>query len=131
MIVVEAPRRAGEVRQGQGDDARGLRWGYEHLNRPRREQGDQRPWMFPLIKTSCMDHAGSGMVKFQVGTAPPSAGDAVHGGVIARWCAKYRGNRGQYAAEKRSRSCDRKDGRHRTPGPVRAAGESGYLRRCA
>jgi len=43
-----------------------LRWGFEHLNLTEariKELG--APGLFPPIKTSCADHEGSGMVKFQ------------------------------------------------------------------
>ena len=60
-----------------------LRWGFEHLNLTEariKELG--AAGLFPPIKTSCIDHEGSGMVKFQMwdGTgfkqvAPFMAGD--------------------------------------------------------
>ena len=43
-----------------------VRWGLEHLNLSEariKELG--AAGMFPPIKTSCLDHEGSGMVKFQ------------------------------------------------------------------
>jgi branched-chain amino acid transport system substrate-binding protein len=44
-----------------------LRWGFEHLDLTEariKELG--AGGLFPPIKTSCMDHEGSGMVKFQM-----------------------------------------------------------------
>ena len=53
------PHGAGQVRQGQGDDARAGSWGVEHLNLSEariKELG--AAGMFPPIKTSCLDHEG-------------------------------------------------------------------------
>src|SRR5258705_11448116 len=67
MIVVEALRVA-QAKFGKGKvmTPEQLRWGYEHLNLTEariKELG--APGLFPPIKTSCEDHEGSGMVKFQ------------------------------------------------------------------
>src|SRR6476660_547898 len=84
MIVVEALRVA-QAKYGKGKvmTPEQLRWGFEHLNLTEariKELG--AAGLFPPIKTSCMDHEGSGMVKFQMwdGTgfkqvAPFMAGD--------------------------------------------------------
>jgi branched-chain amino acid transport system substrate-binding protein len=43
-----------------------LRWGLEHLNLTEARIKDiGAAGLFPPIKTSCIDHEGSGMVKFQ------------------------------------------------------------------
>jgi branched-chain amino acid transport system substrate-binding protein len=84
MAVVEALRIA-QAKYGKGKvmSPEQLRWGFEHLNLTEariKELG--AAGLFPPIKTSCLDHEGSGMVKFQVwdGTAfkqvtPFMAGD--------------------------------------------------------
>ena len=81
-----------------------LRWGFEHLNLTEariKELG--AAGLFPPIKTSCMDHEGSGMVKFQEwdGTGfkqvtPFMAGD--RGDACARWSRRPPR---KYAAEKK------------------------------
>ncbi len=68
MIVVEALRVA-QAKYGKGKvmTPEQLRWGFEHLNLTEariKELG--APGLFPPIKTSCADHEGSGMVKFQM-----------------------------------------------------------------
>ena len=80
-----------------------VRWGLEHLNLTEariKELG--APGLFPPIKTSCEDHEGSGMVKFQQwdGTAfkqvtPFMAGDRA----LTRKMAEEQA--GKYAAEKK------------------------------
>ena len=67
IIIVEAIRKA-QAKYGKGKvmTAEQVRWGLEHLdlNEARiKELG--AAGMFPPIKTSCADHEGSGMVKFQ------------------------------------------------------------------
>jgi branched-chain amino acid transport system substrate-binding protein len=67
IIIVEAIRKAQE-KYGKGKVMTGeqVRWGLEHLNLSEariKELG--AAGMFPPIKTSCADHEGSGMVKFQ------------------------------------------------------------------
>ena len=67
MILVEALRVA-QAQFGKGKvlTPEQLRWGYEHLNLTEariKELG--AGGLFPPIKTSCADHEGSGMVKFQ------------------------------------------------------------------
>ena len=67
MIIVEAIRTA-QAQYGKGKVVTPdqLRWGLEHLNLTEariKELG--APGLFPPIKTSCVDHEGSGMVKFQ------------------------------------------------------------------
>ena len=67
MIVVEAMRVAqAQFGKGKPVTPEQLRWGLEHLNLTEariKELGG--PGLFPAIKTSCVDHEGSGMVKFQ------------------------------------------------------------------
>ncbi len=68
MIVVEALRVA-QAKFGKGKvmTPEQLRWGFEHLNLTEaRIKEIGAPGLFPPIKTSCVDHEGSGMVKFQV-----------------------------------------------------------------
>ena len=67
MILVEAIRVA-QAKFGKGKvmTPDQLRWGLEHLNLTEariKELG--AAGLFPPIKTSCADHEGSGMVKFQ------------------------------------------------------------------
>jgi branched-chain amino acid transport system substrate-binding protein len=67
MIVVEAMRVA-QANYGKGKvmTPQQLRWGFEHLDLTEariKELG--AAGLFPPIKTSCADHEGSGMVKFQ------------------------------------------------------------------
>ena len=67
IILVEAIRVA-QTQFGKGKPVtpEQLRWGFEHLNLTEariKELG--APGLFPAIKTSCVDHEGSGMVKFQ------------------------------------------------------------------
>ena len=66
-MIVEAIRKAQE-KYGKGKvmTPEQVRWGLEHLNLTEarlKELG--AAGMFPPIKTSCADHEGSGMVKFQ------------------------------------------------------------------
>ncbi len=84
IILVEAIRVA-QAKYGKGKvmSPEQVRWGLEHLNITEarlKELG--APGLFPPIKTSCADHEGSGMVKFQEWTgsgfkqvAPFMAGD--------------------------------------------------------
>ena len=67
MIIVEAIRVA-QAKFGKGKvmTPEQVRWGLEHLNLTEariKELG--APGLFPPIRTSCADHEGSGMVKFQ------------------------------------------------------------------
>jgi branched-chain amino acid transport system substrate-binding protein len=67
MIVVEALRVA-QAKYGKGKvmTPEQLRWGFEHLNlTDARIKELGAAGLFPAIKTSCSDHEGSGMVKFQ------------------------------------------------------------------
>ena len=67
IITVEAIRKAQE-KFGKGKVMTGeqVRWGLEHLNlSDARIKELGAAGMFPPIKTSCADHEGSGMVKFQ------------------------------------------------------------------
>ena len=91
-IVVEALRVA-QAKYGKGKvmTPEQLRWGFEHLNLTEariKELG--AAGLFPPIKTSCADHEGSGMVKFQRwdGTGFKQV-DAVHGRRPRRWCARW------------------------------------------
>ncbi|MFL5144214.1 MAG: ABC transporter substrate-binding protein [Microvirga sp.] len=67
MILVEALRVAqNKFGKGKVMTPEQVRWGLEHLNLTEariKELG--APGLFPAIKTSCEDHEGSGMVKFQ------------------------------------------------------------------
>ena len=68
MILVEALRVA-QAKFGKGKvmTPEQLRWGFEHLDLTEariKELG--AAGLFPPIKTSCADHEGSGMVKFQI-----------------------------------------------------------------
>jgi len=68
MIVVEALRVA-QAKYGKGKvmTPEQLRWGFEHLNLTEaRIKEIGAAGLFPPIKTSCADHEGSGMVKFQM-----------------------------------------------------------------
>ena len=67
MIVVEAMRVAqNQFGKGKPVTPEQLRWGLEHLNLTEARIKDLGgPGLFPAIKTSCLDHEGSGMVKFQ------------------------------------------------------------------
>ena len=98
MIVVEALRVA-QAKYGKGKvmTPEQLRWGFEHLNLTEariKELG--AAGLFPPIKTSCADHEGSGMVKFQMwdGTRL-QAGHAVHGRRSRDGAQDGRGNRRQ------------------------------------
>jgi len=67
MVIVEAIRKAQE-KYGKGKvmTPEQVRWGLENLNLSEariKELG--AAGMFPPIKTSCLDHEGSGMVRFQ------------------------------------------------------------------
>ena len=75
MIIVEAIRIAQE-KYGKGKvmTPEQVRWGLENLNLTEariKELG--AGGLFPPIKTSCADHEGSGMVKFQQWTATASS----------------------------------------------------------
>jgi branched-chain amino acid transport system substrate-binding protein len=67
IILVEALHVAqNKFGKGKVMTPEQVRWGLEHLNLTEariRELG--APGLFPPIKTSCEDHEGSGMVKFQ------------------------------------------------------------------
>jgi branched-chain amino acid transport system substrate-binding protein len=68
MLGVEGVKRAQE-RYGKGKVMTGeqVRWGLENLDLSEaRIKALGAAGMFPPIKTSCADHEGSGMVKFQV-----------------------------------------------------------------
>ena len=114
MIIVEAIRVA-QAKYGKGKvmTPEQVRWGLEHLNLTEariKELG--APGLFPPIKTSCADHEGSGMVKFQQwdGTGfkqvtPFMAGDrAMTRKMVEEQAAKY-------AAEKKitPRDCGKED----------------------
>jgi len=67
IVIVEAIRVA-QAKFGKGKvmTPEQVRWGLEHLNLTEariKELG--AGGLFPPIKTSCLDHEGSGMVKFQ------------------------------------------------------------------
>ena len=114
MILVEALRVA-QAKYGKGKvmAPNQLRWGLENLNLTEaRIKEIGAPGLFPPIKTSCADHEGSGMVKFQVwdGTAfkpvtPYLAGDrALVRKMVEETAAKY-------AAEKKitPRDCSKEN----------------------
>ena len=67
IVIVEAIRKAQEkFGKGKVMTAEQVRWGLEHLDLSEariKELG--AAGMFPPIKTSCADHEGSGMVRFQ------------------------------------------------------------------
>ena len=99
IIIVEALRVA-QAKYGKGKvmTAEQLRWGLEHLNLTEariKELG--AGGLFPPIKTSCADHEGSGMVKFQQWTGngfkpvtPFMAGDrAMVRAMVEETAAKY------------------------------------------
>ena len=99
MIVVEALRVA-QAKFGKGKvmTPEQLRWGFEHLNLTEARIKDLgAAGLFPPIKTSCTDHEGSGMVKFQMwdGTGfkqvtPFMAGDrAMVRKMVEETAAKY------------------------------------------
>jgi branched-chain amino acid transport system substrate-binding protein len=86
MLVVEALRRAQDkFGKGKVMTPDQFRWGLEHINLTEariKELG--AAGMFPPVKTSCVDHEGSGMVRFQVWdgkafkpVSPYMAGDRV------------------------------------------------------
>jgi branched-chain amino acid transport system substrate-binding protein len=104
IILVEALRVAqNKFGKGKVMTPEQLRWGFEHLDLSEariKELG--AGGLFPPIKTSCMDHEGSGMVKFQVwdGTGfkqvtPFMAGDRAMVRKMVEETA------GKYAAEKK------------------------------
>ncbi len=67
IIAVEAIRKAQE-KYGKGKALTGeqIRWGYENLNIDDKELATLGATGFmPALKTSCMDHEGSGKVKYQ------------------------------------------------------------------
>ena len=104
IIMVEALRVA-QAKYGKGKvmTPEQVRWGLEHLNLTEariKELG--APGLFPPIKTSCEDHEGSGMVKFQQWdgntfkqVTPFMAGDRA----LVRKMAEEQA--GKYAAEKK------------------------------
>jgi len=67
MILVEALRVAqNQFGKGKVMTPEQLRWGLEHLNLTEARIAQLgAAGLFPAIKTSCSDHEGSGMVKFQ------------------------------------------------------------------
>jgi branched-chain amino acid transport system substrate-binding protein len=67
IILVEALRVAQDkFGKGKVMTPEQLRWGFEHLNLTEQRIKDLGAGgLFPPIKTSCADHEGSGMVKFQ------------------------------------------------------------------
>jgi branched-chain amino acid transport system substrate-binding protein len=67
MLIVEALRVAqGQFGKGKVMTPEQVRWGLEHLNlTDARIKELGAAGLFPPIKTSCLDHEGSGMVKFQ------------------------------------------------------------------
>jgi branched-chain amino acid transport system substrate-binding protein len=67
IVIVEAIRKAQE-KYGKGKvmTPEQVRWGLENLNlSDARIKELGAAGMFPAIKTSCLDHEGSGMVRFQ------------------------------------------------------------------
>lgn len=68
MIIVEAIRTAqGKFGMGKVMTPEQVRWGLEHVNlSDARIKELGAAGMFPAIKTSCLDHEGSGLVRFQV-----------------------------------------------------------------
>jgi branched-chain amino acid transport system substrate-binding protein len=114
VILVEALRVAqNKFGKGKVMTPEQLRWGFEHLNLTEariKELG--AGGLFPPIKTSCNDHEGSGMVKFQQwdGTGfkqvtPFMAGDRALVRKMVEEAA------GKYAAEKKValRDCSKED----------------------
>ena len=67
IIIVEAIRNAqNKFGKGKVMTPEQLRWGLEHLNLTEARIAQLgAAGLFPAIKTSCSDHEGSGMVKFQ------------------------------------------------------------------
>ena len=68
MLFVEATKKAQE-KYGKGKvmSAEQIRWGYENLNIDDAKQKSLgAAGMFPVLKTSCQDHEGSGASKVQV-----------------------------------------------------------------
>jgi branched-chain amino acid transport system substrate-binding protein len=68
IIIVEAMRVA-QAKYGKGKvmTPEQVRWGLEHINlTDARIKELGAAGLFPPIKTSCVDHEGSGMVKFQL-----------------------------------------------------------------
>ena len=67
IMIVEAIRNAQDkFGKGKVMTPEQVRWGLEHLNLSEarlKELGASG--LFPPVKTSCLDHEGSGMVKFQ------------------------------------------------------------------
>ncbi len=114
MILTEAIRVAqGKFGKGKVMTAEQVRWGLEHLNlTDARIKELGAPGLFPAIKTSCADHEGSGMVKFQMwdGTGfkqvtPFMAGDRA----MVRKMVEETANK--YAAEKKitPRDCSKEN----------------------
>jgi branched-chain amino acid transport system substrate-binding protein len=104
MILVEALRVAqNQFGKGKVMTPEQLRWGLEHLDLTEARIAQLgAPGLFPPIKTSCADHEGSGMVKFQEWTGngfkqvtPFMAGDRAMVRKMAEETA------GKYAAEKK------------------------------
>jgi len=68
ILITEAIRNA-QAKYGKGKvmTPEQVRWGLEHINlTDARIKELGATGMFPPVKTSCADHEGSGMVKFQV-----------------------------------------------------------------
>ena len=68
MLFVEATKKAQE-KYGKGKvmTAEQIRWGYENLNiDSAKQKALGADGMFPVLKTSCQDHEGSGAAKVQV-----------------------------------------------------------------
>jgi branched-chain amino acid transport system substrate-binding protein len=104
IMIVEAIRKAQDkFGKGKVMTPDQVRWGLEHLDLSEarlKELGASG--LFPPVKTSCLDHEGSGMVKFQVwdGTSfkqvtPFMAGDRA----LVRKMVEE--NAAKYAAEKK------------------------------
>jgi len=67
IMITEAIRKAqDQYGKGKRMTPEQVRWGLEHidLNEARRKQLGAFG-LFPPVKTSCLDHEGSGMVKFE------------------------------------------------------------------
>jgi len=67
IILVEAIRTAqGKYGTGKVMTAEQVRWGLEHINlTDARIKELGAAGLFPAVRTTCLDHEGSGMVKFQ------------------------------------------------------------------
>ena len=114
IITAEAIRNA-QNRFGKGKPVTGeqMRWGIENLNIDEKRLKELGAvGMMPPIKVSCMDHEGSGLVKFQ-------QWDGAKWKVITDWMepdrklvrAKVEADAAQYAKEKgiTPRDCSREN----------------------